>query len=289
MQKIKITCDSTCDLSPELYEKYDISAIPLGVTLGDDFHHDGVDVTAQEIFSFVDKTGVLPKTSAISMGEYTDFFKPYLDAGYAIIHINISSDFSICYQNACLAARELGNVYPVDSRNLSTGSGHLALCAAEMAQQGMDAEAIAAELTKLQSRVDTSFVLQTLEYLKKGGRCSSVVALGANLLSLRPEIDVHGRQDAGREKVPGQDGKIHPGLCPRPPAGAGGYRDKADLYHPLLCPPGDRRQGRRPDSGSCSHLQKFWRRRPAVPSPVTAGPIAWAFSSCARKAEPQRF
>ena len=117
MQKIKITCDSTCDLSPELYEKYDISAIPLGVTLGDDFHHDGVDVTAQEIFSFVDKTGVLPKTSAISMGEYTDFFKPYLDAGYAIIHINISSDFSICYQNACLAARELGNVYPVDSRN----------------------------------------------------------------------------------------------------------------------------------------------------------------------------
>lgn len=192
MQKIKITCDSTCDLSPELYEKYDISAIPLGVTLGDDFHHDGVDVTAQEIFSFVDKTGVLPKTSAISMGEYTDFFKPYLDAGYAIIHINISSDFSICYQNACLAARELGNVYPVDSRNLSTGSGHLALCAAEMAQQGMDAEAIAAELTKLQSRVDTSFVLQTLEYLKKGGRCSSVVALGANLLSLRPEIDVTG-------------------------------------------------------------------------------------------------
>ena len=192
MQKIKITCDSTCDLSPELYEKYDISAIPLGVTLGDDFHHDGVDVTAQEIFSFVDKTGVLPKTSAISMGEYTDFFKPYLDAGYAIIHINISSDFSICYQNACLAARELGNVYPVDSRNLSTGSGHLALCAAEMAQQGMDAEAIAAELTKLQSRVDTSFVLQTLEYLKKGGRCSSVVALGANLLSLRPEIEVTG-------------------------------------------------------------------------------------------------
>ena len=107
MQKIKITCDSTCDLSPELYEKYDISAIPLGVTLGDDFHHDGVDVTAQEIFSFVDKTGVLPKTSAISMGEYTDFFKPYLDAGYAIIHINISSDFSICYQNACLAATSI--------------------------------------------------------------------------------------------------------------------------------------------------------------------------------------
>ncbi|MEI3129315.1 MAG: DegV family protein [Oscillospiraceae bacterium] len=173
--------------------KYDISAIPLGVTLGDDFHHDGVDVTAQEIFSFVDKTGVLPKTSAISMGEYTDFFKPYLDAGYAIIHINISSDFSICYQNACLAARELGNVYPVDSRNLSTGSGHLALCAAEMAQQGMDAEAIAARATKLQSRVNTSrFVLQTLEYLKKGGRCSSVVALGANLLSLRPEIEVTG-------------------------------------------------------------------------------------------------
>ena len=200
MQKIKITCDSTCDLSPELYEKYDISAIPLGVTLGDDFHHDGVDVTAQEIFSFVDKTGVLPKTSAISMGEYTDFFKPYLDAGYAISHINISSDFSICYQNACLAARELGNVYPVDSRNLSTGSGHLALCAAEMAQQGMDAETIAAELTKLQSQVDASFVLQTLEYLKKGGRCSAVTLLGANLLKLRPCIEVKdGKMDVGKK------------------------------------------------------------------------------------------
>lgn len=200
MQKIKITCDSTCDLSPALYEKYDITPIPLGVTLGDDFYQDGVDICATDIFSYVEKTGILPKTSAISMGEYTDFFQPYLNDGYAIIHINISREFSACYQNACLAARELGNIYPVDSRNLTTGSAHLAICAAEMVQQGMDAPAIVTVLESLQKQVDASFVLQTLEYLKKGGRCSGIVALGANLLSLRPEIEViDGKMQVGKK------------------------------------------------------------------------------------------
>lgn len=200
MSKIKITCDSTCDLTPELYEKYQVSVSPLCVTLGDDLHRDSVDVTAQDIFAYVDQTGNLPKTSAISVGEYEEFFQPFVDDGCSVIHINISSEFSACYQNACLAAQNLGNVYPIDSRNLSTGSAHLVLAAAEMAQQGVEAAQIAEELKKLQARVDASFVLQTLEYLKKGGRCSSVVALGANLLSLRPEIEVTGgKMEVGKK------------------------------------------------------------------------------------------
>ena len=200
MSKIKITCDSTCDLTPELYKKYQVSVSPLCVTLGDDLHRDSVDVTAQDIFAYVDQTGNLPKTSAISVGEYEEFFQPFVDDGCSVIHINISSEFSACYQNACLAAQNLGNVYPIDSRNLSTGSAHLVLAAAEMAQQGVEAAQIAEELKKLQARVDASFVLQTLEYLKKGGRCSSVVALGANLLSLRPEIEVTGgKMEVGKK------------------------------------------------------------------------------------------
>lgn len=190
MHKIKITCDSTCDLTAELYEKYNVEVLPLGVSLGDEFYHDGVDVTAKSIFSFVEEKGVLPKTAAVSIGEYEEVFRKYVDQGYAVIHINISSELSACHQNARLATEELEGVYPVDSRNLSTGSGLLVIAAAEMAQQGHSAQEIVERLEALREKVDASFVLQTLEYLKKGGRCSSVVALGANMLQLRPEIEV---------------------------------------------------------------------------------------------------
>ena len=190
MQKIKITCDSTCDLTAELYDKYDVDVLPLGVSLGDKFYHDGEDVTAQGVFEFVEKNGVLPKTAAVSVGEYEDVFRKYVDQGYSVIHINISSELSACHQNACLAAEEVGKVYPIDSRNLSTGSGLLVIAAEELANEGFSAEEIVDRLNEMKDRVDASFVLQTLEYLKKGGRCSSIVALGANVLQLRPEIEV---------------------------------------------------------------------------------------------------
>ena len=190
MSHIKITCDSTCDLPQELYAKYDVEVVALAVTLGDELHRDGVDITAPELFSYVKETGTLPKTSAISMGEYMDVFGKYVDEGRTVIHINLSSNLSASHQNAVLAAQELGNVYVVDSRNLSTGSGHLVIEAAEMAAQGLDAGTIVARLNEMKERVDASFVLQTLEYLQKGGRCSSVTALGARALQLRPEIRV---------------------------------------------------------------------------------------------------
>lgn len=200
MNKIKITCDSTCDLTSALYEQYDIEVIPLGVSLGDTLYRDGVNIQAEDIFSFVDRTGELPHTSAISVGEYTDVFKKYTDEGYAVIHINLSSEFSTCHHNACLAAEDVGNVYPIDSRNLSSGSGHLVIEAAKMAESGMEAPAIAEKLKEMQEKLDVSFVLQTLDYLRRGGRCSGIVALGANLLHLRPEIEVvNGKMQVGKK------------------------------------------------------------------------------------------
>ena len=190
MEKIKVTCDSTCDLTAALYSAYDIGVLPLGITLGDRLYADGVDVTVQDLYAYADKTGTLPKTSALSPAEYTAAFRPWVEQGYSVIHINISSDMSACYQNACLAAQEVENVYPVDSRNLSSGSGHLALLAVELAREGKSAGEIVAILNERKEKLDVSFVLQHLEYLRMGGRCSGVAVLGANLLKLRPEIRV---------------------------------------------------------------------------------------------------
>ena len=190
MSNIKITCDSTCDLPQALYAKYDVEVTSLSVALGDALYRDGKDVSAPELFAYVKESGNLPKTSAVSMGEYLDVFGKYTAEGKTVIHISLSSALSASYQNAVLAAQELGNVYVVDSRNLSSGSGHLVIEAAEMVAQGLDAESIVARLNEMKERLDVSFVLQTLEYLQKGGRCSSVAALGARALQLRPEIRV---------------------------------------------------------------------------------------------------
>ena len=188
MSKIKITCDSTCDLSPELYARYHISVIPLCVSLGDRLCRDGEDVKPEELFSYVEETGKLPTTSAISVGEYEDFFRSFVEEGYEIVHINLSSELSSSHQNACIAAREVGNVYVVDSRSLSTGSGHLVILAAELASAGYDGAYIADSLNDMKGHLDVSFVLQTLDYLHKGGRCSGLARFGANMLKLRPEI-----------------------------------------------------------------------------------------------------
>lgn len=131
---------------------------------------------------------------------YLAVFRKYRDEGCQVIHISLSSDLSASYQNACIAAQEMGNVFVVDSRSLSTGSGHLVLSAREMADGGMAAENIAQALNKKKSLLDVSFVLQTLEYLRKGGRCSSLTAYSANLLKIRPEIEVvDGSMKVGRK------------------------------------------------------------------------------------------
>lgn len=206
--KVKITGDSTCDLSPALLEQYDIGVTPLYVVRDGQAYKDGLEITPDDIYAHVNAGGAMCSTAAVSVADYVGYFSEYLKTYDAIVHINISSEFSACYQNALLASQELGGrVYPVDSRNLSTGSGHLALDAAELAAEGLSAPEIQAELNARKDKLDVSFLLDTLKYLHKGGRCSAVAVLGANLLNLKPCIEVKdGRMGVGK-KYRGSMGK----------------------------------------------------------------------------------
>ena len=198
--KIKITSDSTCDLSAEQIARYDIQIVPLAVAMGGKNYHDGVDIKPQDIYAHVADGGDLPATAAINVVQYQETWATYAKEYDAILHVDISSDFSSCYQNANLAAQEFDNVYVVDSRNLSTGHGLLVLKAAELAESGMEAAQIAEVLREATEKVEASFILDQLAYLKKGGRCSSVVALGANMLKLKPCIEVRdGKMSVGKK------------------------------------------------------------------------------------------
>ena len=195
--KIRITADSTCDLSPELLRKYDIGIIPLSVIIDGEVFHDGVDVTPRDVFRAAE-SGKSVRTAAVNTFEYREFFGKQLEKYDQVVHICISSEFSTCYADACEASRDLENVFIVDSRNLSTGSGLLALEGAEMAAQGKDGAGIAEILRGRTGLVDSSFVVRTIDYLRRGGRCSGLEALGAKLLHIRPSIRV-------------EDGRMHPG------------------------------------------------------------------------------
>lgn len=188
--KIKITVDSTNDLTPEIVEKYDIGVMPLTVNMGDKFYRDMVDITPDDIYAHVNAGGALPKTSAVNAAEYGEMFEKYLKDYDAIIHINLSSEMSTCHNSARMAAEGLP-VYPIDSRNLSTGSALLTLMACEKAAAGEDVEKIVEELKAATDKVDASFVVSRLDYLHKGGRCSAIAMLGANVLKLKPCIEVH--------------------------------------------------------------------------------------------------
>lgn len=187
---IKITADSTCDLPQWALDKYDISVCPLGVVKGGALFQDGVDITTQDIQSHVEAGGDITTTSAVNIGQYADFFTQQLEGYTELIHLNVGVGFSSCHQNACLAATEMAQVHVVDSANLSIGHGMQVLAAAEAAKSGASVAEILAILAELSPRVEANFVLETLDYMKKGGRCSAVLALGANLLKLRPCIEV---------------------------------------------------------------------------------------------------
>lgn len=199
--KVKITADSTIDLTEELIKKYDIAVLPLVVNLGDDSLYDGVNVFPDDIYKYVDETGNLPKTGARSPEDYKEFFKPFLDDGYEIVHIGIGSGFSCCYQNITIANQELTGVYPVDSESLSTGSGLLVLYACDLAKTGKySAKEIAEKVASRVNNVQASFVIEKLKFLYKGGRCSMLSMLGANLLKIKPSIQVvEGKNVVGRK------------------------------------------------------------------------------------------
>ena len=197
---IKISADSTCDLSQELIEAYNIGITPLYIVRGEEALRDGIDITPQDIFSYVEREGTLCGTAAVNVTDYLEVFQQWREDYDAIVHFTISGDMSTCYQNAMIAASELSDVYVVDSRNLSNGIGLLVLRAAELAREGVAPDEIKRILDAQQEKLEISFVLDTLEYLHKGGRCSTVAALGANLLSLKPCIEVKdGKMGVGKK------------------------------------------------------------------------------------------
>ena len=188
---IRITADSACDLGPALLEQYNIGIVSLPVTVGDKTGLDGVDILPDDLYAYVEQSGVLPTTAAVNPAQYMDFFQQQLEDCDALIHVSLGAKISSSHQNARLAAAEFSNVYVLDSDNLSTGYGHVVLHAAELAQcSELNPEEIVNKTKAMISKVNAGFVLGRLDYMKKGGRCSSVAALGANLLKLKPSIAV---------------------------------------------------------------------------------------------------
>ncbi len=199
-EKVIITSDSTTDLSPELRQRYNVVVMPLVVSLNDVNHLDGVDITPEDIYRNYAANKTLPKTAAPNLADCASFFRQFTDQGYSVVHFTISSEMSSTYQNSVIAAEDFENVYVVDSRNLSTGGGLLVIHAAELAARGMKAAAIAEECRRLAPCVDASFVIDSLEFLHKGGRCSTVAMLGANLMNFKPCIVVkNGAMSVGKK------------------------------------------------------------------------------------------
>lgn len=196
---VRFTADSTCDMSAEFRDRYRIEVLPLSIQLNGKYYKDNGEITPDDIIAAVHQGAALPKTAAINVAEYSDAFKRLLQECDAVIHFNISSEFSSCHQNARIAAEGLP-VYCIDTRNLSCGSSLLIAEAADLLEEGMPVEEVAETLRKSTDKVDVSFIVDRLDYLYKGGRCSALSMLGANVLHIRPCIEVtSGKMGVGRK------------------------------------------------------------------------------------------
>lgn len=200
---VKIISDSTSDLTRELIDEYGISVIPLHILLGDDEYRDGVDITPDRIYEWADENKTTPKTSAVSIEDTIKVFKNVLEAGSDIVAFAISEDMSTTANVFRLAAKELEaeeRIHVIDSENLSTGIGHLVVEAAVMAQKGMPASEIEKNILDLRPRVRASFVVDTLTYLHRGGRCGGLAAMAGGVLKLHPRIEVNnGKMNPGKK------------------------------------------------------------------------------------------
>lgn len=210
--KISITAESTIDLTKELLEKYQISTLPFLVILGDKEFKDG-EIGSTAIFKFVEENKILPKTSAINKETYKEFFANQLKESDAVVHISLSSQMSSSCQNAKDAASELENVFVVDSLSLSTGIALLAIYARELAEQGLNAEEIFKKVSERVPYVQASFVIERLDYLYKGGRCSALAYFGANLMKIRPQIIVKQGKMSSYKKYRGSMDKVVENYC----------------------------------------------------------------------------
>ena len=197
--KICVSAESTIDLPREILDEFEIKTVPFTITLGDKNGLDGV-TTPEEIFDYVDRTGVLPKTSAVNMGQYDEYFRSLLKEYDEVIHFSLSSDMSSAYQNACAVAKEIGHVHVIDSMSLSTGIALLAIYASKLVKQNLGVEEIVKKVSERIPHDQASFVLATVDYLYKGGRCSALAKLGAMLFRIRPQIlVVNGKMGPGKK------------------------------------------------------------------------------------------
>ncbi|WMM26394.1 DegV family protein [Tissierella sp. MB52-C2] len=202
MKKIILSVDSTCDINHELMETYNINSFPYTILLDEKVYKDNVDITPPEIFNTYFEKKILPKTSAINVAEYYRYFKPWIDDGHEVIHINLGSALTSSHNNCSIVANELKGIYPIDSQNLSTGSALLVLKAANMIKEGLSAQEISTRLNSHRGNIHMSFILDTLDFLYAGGRCSKLSSLGANLLKIKPVINVDnssGAMDVGNK------------------------------------------------------------------------------------------
>jgi DegV family protein with EDD domain len=192
MNDIKLLADSTSDLSEELIQKHDIGIIPLYVNFGLQSYQDNVEITAKELYAKVEKGGILPTTSAPTPDNYVAEFEKHIESGKDVIYIGISSKLSSSYQNACTAALRFppGRIRVIDSLNLSSGIGLLVMTAADCIQKGLDSAKTEATVKSKIGKVETAFVLNTVEYLYKGGRCSGLQMFFSSLLKIHPVIKV---------------------------------------------------------------------------------------------------
>lgn len=210
--KVVITSDITCDLNWDLEHRYDVTTIPLHIVIGGKSYEDWVNITPEELYKIFYKTKELPHTTAGSVGEYTDFFKQFVDRGYDVVHLSLGSKLSVTHQSSVLASQEFdGHVFSIDTQNLSSGSGLLVIKACELRDEGKSAKEICEAVTAMVPKAHASFVLDRLDFMHAGGRCSAIAMLGANLLSLKPSIEVH-NDDGGSmgvgKKYRGKYGKV---------------------------------------------------------------------------------
>lgn len=207
---VVLSADRTCDLSEELLLEFQVSTIPYHIHMGETEYTDNVNITPAEIFRIYHESKLLPKTAAINVGEYIDYFKPWVDQGLDVVHFCLGAALSCSYQNCLTAAAELGHVYPINSCNLSGAIGLQLIDARKMLDEGMNAEEVQAYFNQNTGRYHGSFILDTLEFLHAGGRCSSVAAISANLLNIKPCIIVDngtGGMQVGK-KYRGSLGKV---------------------------------------------------------------------------------
>ena len=208
---VKIISDSTCDLSKELIEKYDIEILPLHIMLGEEEYEDGKSITPDEIYKWSDEHKTTPKTSAAGITQVVDAYRPYLEQGREIVSFSISSEMSTTNNVMRMAAQELDaeeKVFVIDSANLSTGIGLLVIEAAIMAQEGKNGAQIVARMEELKPLVKASFVVDTLTYLYRGGRCSGLAAMAGGMLKLHPKIVVENGKMKPEEKFRGKTAKV---------------------------------------------------------------------------------